>query len=125
MQGQSTQRVLTELLLTDYVSRTAPHPGCAQPRSLGEGGPGCHEAGRQCHRRPMKRGTPLYTSSHLILSHLREEPSARLYRCALGGPQHSSRAWITEPELVGVGQTRLAPAHPLFLSPNTLTRLRI
>lgn len=46
------------------------------------------------------------------------------YRCSPGGPQHSGRAWTTEPELVGVGLTP-APPHPLSPAPDTGPRLHV
>lgn len=95
MQGRSALRVLSELLFTDYVSRTALDPG-----SWGGGGGWWHEGGRQRHRRPTRRGAPPCSSPPLILSHLREEePSAHLTGVPLvvpstaAGPGPQSRDW--------------------------------
>lgn len=83
--------------LTCHVAGTAmdcagvPRPGRGVPcRTLGERVP----QGRQTLLvQAHERGTPLDTSSHLILSHLGEkEPCAPFNRCALGGPT-STAAW--------------------------------
>lgn len=76
------------------------------------------EGGRWCNYRPMKRSsTPLYASSHLILTATWGEgaepvsiPQGRPWRSR----KYSSLAWTTELVPVGMGLICLVLSQPLF-----------
>lgn len=131
MKGQSSfQHVCTELLRTCCVFSTA----WDSPSSHGLVG-ACHwnvgeegaPQGRwtQCYHKPMRRGTPEYTSPHVMLAATCGSRSPGPIPQVCPWWPTSSLAWGTVPELVGMRPLRAALAQPLVLPPDTTIGLNM